>query len=67
MKTYIILQLILNATTGQPLDISRYPHEPFPTYPACGAYVTSMAPEVPDTDGHVKVYTCATEKEVTTL
>lgn len=65
MITYIILKLILNATTGQPLEVG--PVEPVVMYASledCERAKSVFGPQTPR-NNRVPVYSCATEKLVT--
>lgn len=65
MITYIILKLILDATTGQPLEVG--PIEPVVSYASlddCERAKSVFGPQKPK-DNRVAVYSCATERQVT--
>jgi len=66
--TYIILQLILNSVTGEPISVSAYQPDaaPYTSYEDCERAKADIGPQTP-VDGLVKVFTCATEKKITQL
>jgi hypothetical protein len=69
VKSYIVFRLILNALTGEPLDIAKQPPE-FPaayqSFDDCNKALVDHGPVTPK-DGRATVYTCAVEKEISTI
>lgn len=69
---YIILQLILNAVTGEPVaPPTQYapPNavaESYDSYEACDEAKSNIGPQSAK-DGRVLVFACATEKQITQL
>lgn len=64
--TYVIVYLILDALSGQPLKFGLESEVTYPDYVACDRAKSQIGLQVPK-DGKVKVLACATEKQITTL
>lgn len=69
--TYIILYLVLNSTTGEPLSVHAVSDDgktvtQFESLDDCEKRKMAFGPQIPK-DGKVAVYVCATEKEITEI
>lgn len=62
---YIILYLLLDATTGQPLEVGRANEIEY-EYEDCERAKAAFGPQSPK-EGKVRVFVCATEKQITAL
>ena len=63
---YIILALVLDAVSGEPKELSRYDTTDYATYEECDQAKSEIGPQSVK-DGKVRVFTCATEKQITRL
>lgn len=63
---YIILYLILDATTGEQLELGEHSKTVYAALEDCDKAKADIGPER-SKDGKVKVYSCASEKQVTVL
>lgn len=65
IKAYIVFRLMLNAATGEPLELTRMT-EAYATFDECAMSLADRGVQHP-VDGRVAVYTCGKLKEITTL
>ena len=61
---YVILYLILDATTGQPLEVGRHDNIEYAVLDNCEKAKMRIGPRKPK-DGRVRVFSCGGEKQVT--
>ncbi|HEU4600515.1 MAG TPA: hypothetical protein VFS24_01035 [Steroidobacteraceae bacterium] len=64
--SYLIVFLLLDATTGQPLEFGKYSETSYADYQACEKAKANLGPQKAK-DGKVRIFACATEKQVTRL
>lgn len=63
---FVILYLILDASTGQPLEVGKHSETVYAELEHCEKARAGIGPQKP-IDGRVRVFTCASEKQVTVL
>lgn len=64
---YVILYLILDAVTGQPIEVGLYDTDVVYTdHAECERAKAGLGPQKP-VNGRVRVFACGTEKQVTVL
>lgn len=63
---FVILYLVLDALTGQPLELGKQSETIYTTLEDCEKAKVGMGPQKPK-DGRVLVFSCASEAQVTVL
>lgn len=63
---YVILFLILDTTTGEPLQLGKQSETVYRTPEECEKAKADIGPQKP-VDGKVRVFACGSEKQVTVL
>lgn len=64
MTTYVLLFLLLDAATGQPLEAGHVDQKVYATLEDCDHAKQELSLQKPK-DGKVLVFSCGTEKQVT--